>query len=694
MDGFRDLRAKCTSTERRGQVSQSQPRSVVLLGFALAAAVAMLDASSTLAASTLSEPRFKNEADVSVLTLNADGPFTYTKEYQPATNHLVLELKGVKLAPGAERRLPTSSFEGQVKMISAYEVSGEEDTVRVTVELAQEIETQDAQTGNELVLRIPKSTGVVAASAVDAIPGATSEAPAPANPAVANSAAPAVSVPAAAETGTQAIDQFKSSQESRKFVGSPMSLEVRDAEVSDVLQLIARYSGFNIVVDEEVRGKVTFSLTEVPWDQVLDTVLQSKQLAGERNGNLLRIARLDAIRKEREDALKAKKIEQQVIPKKVALFPLNYAELAEMQKMIEPFLSSAVGSKNGQSKDDETDPPFVKEDKRTNTLVVRDIPEVLQRVKTVIEQIDVPTPQILIEGKIVEASEDFSKGLSGNLSLFGNGSNAFGVAAAGSNVDTLLGTAGSESFSAGSGKTSILGFQPDLSVIPGFGRLKALLQLEESEGQSKTLASPRVVVRNNVQASITDGTPFLTSKVVQTINGGATGQEVQSADLSLSVTPTVANDGNVLLKLSMSRNTPKVLAGDLSGQVTRSIQTEVYVESGSTLAIGGIFTSDEQHNEQGFPWLRKIPVLGWFFGGTSDTTNRKELFIFITPRILNAQKLPSELDLEGTGVESLKPKAPEISSPENAPPPPFGYHVPVGRPGAVDSIGSELIGTT
>ncbi len=636
------------------------------------------------AAALLAEPQYRVENESSVLTLKADGPFTFTKEYQPATQHLILELKGVKLAPGAERRLPTSSFAGVVKMISAYEVSGEEDTVRVTLELAQEVPTQELQDGNQLTVKLPLAKMAESReAAVDSVPGTTPTVSQP--PASPQIASPSAAAAGSDLSGSQAIDQFKSSQETRKFVGSPMSLEVRDAELTDVLQLIARYSGFNIVVDEDVRGKLTLSLTDVPWDQVLDTVLRTKQLGGERNGNLLRIARLEAIRKEREDVLQSQKIEQRVIPKKVALFPLNYAALGDMENLIKPFLS--VQAAQNQAGSDQGDLPFVNQDVRTNTLIVRDIPEVLQRVKAVIEQIDVPTPQILIEGKVVEASENLSKGISGNLSLFGDGSTQFGVAAAGANVDSLLGTGGEVAFGAASGKASILGFQPDLSIISGFNRLKALLQLEESEGQSKTLASPRVVVRNNVKATITDGTPFLTARVVQTINGGATGQEVGSANLSLTVTPTVANDGNVLLKLNMTRDTPKVLAGDLSGNAQRSIETEVYVESGSTLAIGGIFTSDEEHNEQGFPWLRKIPVLGWFFGGSTDSTNRKELFIFITPRILNPQKLPSELNLEGTGTETLKSSAPGSNSPgpdldstpnedesldELPPPPPLG----------------------
>jgi len=295
-------------------------------------------------------------------------------------------------------------------------------------------------------------------------------------------------------------------------------------------------------------------------------------------------------------------------------------------------------------------------DDKTKSLIIRDIPDVLNRVKAVIQELDVPVPQILIEGKVVEVSENLTKSLGGSLSFFGNGGTPFGFAASGGNIDSLLGSVGSESFSAAE-NTSSMGVEPNLSIIPGFSRLKAILNIKEEEGQTKTLVSPRVVVQNGVAASFNADEPFAAQTPVSGNVGGGTGIATNSANTSLSVTPTVTNDGNILLKLNLTKS-DIVAVGSASGSSQKTISTEVYVESGSTLAVGGIYSNKEEHKESGFPWLRKIPVLGWLFGSTSDVSGRSELFMFITPRILNPQKLPSELNTEGSGLDGLSPPAP------------------------------------
>ena len=638
------------------------------------------------AAAKLAQPKYHTEGGVGILEVEADGEFSYEQSGGVNDkNELIIGLNQVQLAPGANRALETVNFAGPVKRVQAV-VGSDPDTVKLVLSLTENITPEIAKEGNKLVVRIPLNgagmASETAAAPVD--PGAVDQIPAGAETAASGDSStplpqelpPPVEAPAAESAVSQApavstpatpVEQFKQSQETRNFVGSPMTLQVRDAEVGDVLQLIAQYSGFNILVADNVAGKVTFSLTDVPWDQVLDTVLRSKQLGGERTGNVLRVARIEDLRREREDELKAKEVTQKAIPKKVAIYPINYADLAKMQTLITPFLSGAsagqASSNSSAGSTGASDAPFVMADDKTKSLIIRDIPEVLNRVKAVIQELDVPVPQILIEGKVVEVSENFSKGLSGSLAVFGGnsgGGTPFGFAAAGGSIESLLGTSGSEVFAAGGPAQSTLGVEPNLSIIPGFNRLKALLQIEEQEGQSKTIVSPRVVVQNATQATLTDQVPFIAPAVVAATNaqGQASQSQVQTANTSLSVTPTVTNDGNILLKVSLQKSDVKALGGGNSGSASKNLTTEVYVESGSTLAIGGIYSNDEQHSESGFPWLRKIPVLGWFFGGSSDSTTRKELFIFITPRILNPQKLPSELSTEGSGIDGALSPAP------------------------------------
>jgi type IV pilus assembly protein PilQ len=651
-------------------------------------------------AAKIGQPKYHTESGVGILEVEADGEFSYDQSGGVNDkNELIIGLNQVQLAPGASRALETVNFEGPVKRVQAV-VGSDPDTVKLVLSLAENITPEISKEGNKLVVRIPfngagttvvagaesvapESVADSAAGPVD--PGAVDQIPAGANTAAAAGSGnaplpqelpPPVEAPVAGNamaqpseviTPASPIEQFKQSQENRKFVGSPMTLQVRDADVGDVLQLIAQYSGFNILVADNVSGKVTFSLTDVPWDQVLDTVLRSKQLGGERTGNLLRIARAEDLRKEKEDELKAKEITQKAIAKKVAIYPINYADLTKMQTLITPFLSEASAgqaqSNSPTGSSTASDAPFVMADDKTKSLIIRDIPDVLNRVKAVIQELDVPVPQILIEGKVVEVSENFSKGLSGSTAVFGGnsgGGTPFGFAAAGGSIESLLGTSGSEAFAAGGVPQSTFGFEPNLSIIPGFSRLKALLQIEEQEGQSKTIVSPRVVVQNATQATLTDTVPFIAPVVVAATNaqGQASQSQVQTANTNLTVKPTVTNDGNILLEVNLQKSDVKSLGGGSSGAATKNLTTQVYVESGSTLAIGGIYSNDELHNESGFPWLRKIPVLGWFFRGTSDTVSRKELFIFITPRILNPQKLPSELNTDGSGIDGAMLPAP------------------------------------
>ena len=662
------------------------------LAVASVASLTVMMPSSLMAASKLAVPQFKTDSGNALLTLSVDGPFEYTQEDINSNQQLILELKGVQLAPGASRAMDTSSYPGPVRMINALE-GADPETVRVVLQLSEKTEAKVTRDGNELKVAVPISSANSSAATaqektpsasgdtgnVDAIPAApetekTAVAASPStsqNPADASASSPSQAAPdsilqgAADVSGTKAIEQFKKSQDEKKFSGSRMTLQVRDAEVQDVLQLIARYSGFNIVVGDGVTGKVTFSLVDVPWDQVLDMVLRSRQLGGERSGNVLRVARLEDLRREKKEELEAKVVSTQATPKKVAIFPINYAELSKMKELIAPFLSNPAQS--GDSDRNKAtvstgDASFVMTDEKTKSLIIRDIPEVLSRVKAVIQELDVPVPQILIEGKVVEVSENFKKGLSGNISTFGNGGTPFGFAAAGANIESLLGDSGSEAFASGGSAFSNLGVEPNLSIIPGFSRLKALLQIEESEGQGRTIVSPRIVVQNATAATLTDSTPFLNTAVLpSTTEGSTTSSQVSSASTSLKVTPTVANDGNILLQVDLTKSDVVPVSDTNSGASTKTLSTSVYVESGNTLAIGGLYSNGESHQESGFPWLRKIPVLGWFFGGTSDSTTRKELFIFITPRILNPQKLPSELNTEGSGVESPNPAAPAPS---------------------------------
>jgi type IV pilus assembly protein PilQ len=269
-------------------------------------------------------------------------------------------------------------------------------------------------------------------------------------------------------------------------------------------------------------------------------------------------------------------------------------------------------------------------------------------MQKLIEILDTQTPQVLIEAKVIEATEGFSKSLGGQIG-FGKGAGDgqyFGSFAGANPVDPLFSNNGSNSIFAngaaagGAGPGGSFAISPTLAFLPGNTRLNALLNLSESENSVRVVASPKAVVLDKEKANIVQSTPVLVPTVTSTANGPVSTPTVQQANLSLDVQPTVTNEGSILMQLSVSRDQPINLGGGATGQAVgaRNITTRVLVESGSTLVMGGIYTMDTTNTSSGFPILRKIPILGALFGQEASSTNRSELFFFITPKILNLKE--------------------------------------------------------
>jgi type IV pilus assembly protein PilQ len=310
------------------------------------------------------------------------------------------------------------------------------------------------------------------------------------------------------------------------------------------------------------------------------------------------------------------------------VFPISYANLATLTNLLSQFGNFRGGSTG-------TTASTIQSDERTNSVIVQDLPENIDRMKKLIDILDTQTPQVLIEGKIVDASERFAKNLQGQFAALGSSDRYFS-AFNGASTDTLLGSTGVATGPVGGAS---FGFSPNLTYIPGLARLNALLSLSETETETKVIQSPRLVVRSGAKAEIADSRPV----AVPAPPSGGLGSSIQQftieeATLGLSVTPTVANDGNVKLLIEMTRGAAEAAGGGLSGVAEKKLTTEVYVESGSTLVIGGIYSMSDQTETGGFPILRKIPILGALFGGETRSTSRNELFIFITPRILNEKE--------------------------------------------------------
>ncbi|OFZ78789.1 MAG: hypothetical protein A2583_09675 [Bdellovibrionales bacterium RIFOXYD1_FULL_53_11] len=581
---------------------------------------------------------FKNEPGASTIEITGDGLVTFEKQENPDDKQIVIELKDAKLAGGVDRKLDTSSFDSKVSLVSPYQVDGTENTARVVIQLKDMVSADASIEGNTIKVVIPNA-GAAAAPPPPPPPAQTEDqAAAPEQtPPAAPPAAPAPSVEAKTN-----LDTFTETKENKQFSGRPVTIQVKDADVQDVLRLIGEASGFNIVVGEEVKGKITLALVDVPWDQALDVILHTKQLAAERKNNVLRVVTLQGLTKEKQDELQAKQATEASAPRITRVFPVSYAKPSELKTILSQFGKTGSNDVMGQKSQS-----VIQVDERTNSIIVMDIPENIERMRKMIELLDTQTPQVMIEAKIIEATEGFSRAIGGSIG-FGNAElnkTNFIASLGGANpIDALIGTPGvfadgNAVSTAAQGAGGTFGLSPKLSFLPGIQRLNALLSIGESENRVKIVSSPKTVVLNKGSATIVQGTPVLVpgTTFIEGV-GQVPTTSVMSANLSMTVKPTVTNDGSILLDLNVSRDIPVPLSGGSSGIGSRNMNTTVVVESGSTLMIGGIYTTTSTSTSSGFPFLRKIPIIGWLFGKESENNDRSELFIIISPRILNEKE--------------------------------------------------------
>ncbi|MDO9610530.1 MAG: type IV pilus secretin PilQ [Serpentinimonas sp.] len=496
--------------------------------------------------------------------------------------NLVLEFAQTSLPEGLRRRLDVSDFGTPVQTITATQVG---DRVRLLVEPTGNWEHSAIQTDNQFVLEVREVRQAADPAARD-----------------------------------------------RQFTGEKISLNFQNIEVRALLQVIADFSNFNVITSDTVTGSLTMRLRDVPWDQALDIVLQAKNLGMRRTGNVIWIApRTEILAKERE-VLEAAQAIRGLEPVRTQSFRLNFARAQE----VAAHLTTAVGSGESEVRILSRQGSVFAEP-RTNQLFVTDIASKLEEIQTLIQTLDVPMRQVLIEARIVEAEDSFGR----NLGVRFGGRIADPVMLArhrGNELQTTLGFGSIGATGAGNARvtnipTPTIGsgtfafslFNPSVTRL-----LNLEIEASESDRRLKTIASPRVVTADQREATIEDGRkiPFLRRDA-----DGNTTVEFIDASLKLVVTPQITPDGDVIMQLRVNNDTPIVFNGQTAVQ-TKSVQTQVLVENGGTVVIGGIFTQEETNNQARVPVLGELPVLGHLFRSNQTSTRRTELLVFITPRVL------------------------------------------------------------
>lgn len=445
------------------------------------------------------------------------------------------------------------------------------------------------------------------------------------------------------------------------FQGEKLSLNFQNIEVRALLQVIADFTNFNVVTSDTVTGTVTLRLKDVPWDQALDIIMQAKGLGVRKNGNVLWIAPKDELAAKEQVDLEAKKKVAELEPLRTQAFQLNYTKAEEVAKgLVGQSLQSNSSGGSAQTSRILSPRGSVIFESRTNQLFVSDIPSKLEEITQMIAKIDIPVRQVLIEARIVEADDTFGRSLGvklGGTDLRGIRGGVPGYNVGGNNYVTIGGNYSNVGVQTGQTPITNTSYTPDSQMVSlpanvsgsNFGGATAatfalslfgaasnrFLNLElsalEAEGKGNIVSSPRVITADQTKARIEQGEeiPYQVAT-----SSGATSIQFKKASLRLEVTPQITPEGNVILDLEVNKDSRGTLTTAGPAINTKQVKTQVLVENGGTVVIGGIFTQDEQTQINKVPLLGDIPYLGLLFQNKVRSVNKTELLIFITPKIV------------------------------------------------------------
>lgn len=453
------------------------------------------------------------------------------------------------------------------------------------------------------------------------------------------------------EVREQKVDPGKLTQ-GPGYSGEKLSLNFQNIEVRSLLQVIADFTNFNVVTSDSVTGAVTLRLKDVPWDQALDIILQAKGLGMRKTGNVLWIAPKDEIAAREKQELESKASIESLETLRTQGFQMNYAKAADIATQLTASGSGGTGASNARILSNRGS---VISEPRTNQLFVTDIPSKLEQVQQLIAKLDVPVRQVLIEARIVEADDRFGRSLGvrlGGSDLRGIRGGDAGYAVGGTNriafggsYDAVSSTTLESENNMDTTNTSFVnlpsvgagGFPAAAFAVSLFSSAaNRFLNLEisalEADGRGKIVSSPRVVTADQVKALIEQGTeyPYQTAT-----SSGATALSFRKANLKLEVTPQITPEGSIILDVDVNKDSRGETTAAGIAINTKHVQTQVLVENGGTVVIGGIFEQTEIDDVTKVPLLGDIPVMGNLFKNRSKTANKSELLIFITPRVIS-----------------------------------------------------------
>ena len=437
--------------------------------------------------------------------------------------------------------------------------------------------------------------------------------------------------------------------EERTYSGAPLSLEFQDVSVRTILEVLAQHTNTNIVASDSVSGNITLRLINVPWDQALDIILKSKNLDKRVNGNVIWVAPAAELAKQEADELKAQQEKKVLDPLRTEYIRLNYAKAENVRTLIEA--GRATSDRSSGSTSLLTDRGTVTIDTRTNTLIVKDTAETISNIRDLISKIDIAVKQVMIEARIVSATDTFSKELGVKWGILSQGAASNRNLLVGGNLSTIdslktyttATNADGTTYPVYSGITAANNLSVNLGATNAAGSIAfgllsisdLLLDLElsamQADNKGEVISSPKVLTADKQTARIMSGTqiPYQEASA-----SGATSTSFVEAALSLEVTPNITPEGRIGMDLSIENGSPTIVNG-ATAVSKDSIKTNVVVDDGQTVVLGGVFKNTLGNDVTKIPFLGDLPYVDRFFKRTSKTNNKQELLIFVTPKLVN-----------------------------------------------------------
>lgn len=543
---------------------------------------------------------------------------------------LILTLNDCRVPVKLQRQLDTTGFESAITGISPYSVKGKTPAVRVAVNFKGTLTNSVKREGDAVVWEFTEPVKVLKATRHQKVAKTPKMAKIQKAAPVAADETPAVEREFVEQKQEQELVKNNSSnkatedafqldkgarqtlRQGKTYSGRKVTLEFSDADIRKIFQLLAEVSNKNFLVSDDVTGTITLKLVNVPWDQALDVILENKGLGMQLDGNIVQIRPKTKMKSLDDEAVEMRFAEEKKMPLSTVIFDINFATLGDIETQF----------KNLKSKRPDAS---ISSDVRTNKIIVVDIDPNIRKMRALLESLDVPEKQVMIEARIVEASSNFVRDI-GVKWNFGYQDASASVA----NINNITGTMG------GVVTTGLTGTTGGVAAGMSFGKLLSNIQLDmrlsaaSTVGQVKIISTPKVLTVNNKPAKISQG-QMIPYQNTSSTDGAKT--EFIEAALSLEVTPHITADGSVSMKIKASNNSAGV--GSPPPISKKEATTELVVKNGETTVIGGIYVDSETEGDTGVPYLSDIPMLGWLFKSNSKSKIKNEMLIFITPKIMN-----------------------------------------------------------